>query len=119
ASTARRRAARQARAARSARRAEARNLGRDVADAIAAGNLEALRALEETLVTLLEELGDDPSAAPLMGLLTAVRSEIRNIEADARSARLALDRLLLNTRTVQTRVARSLELRDLGKQITA
>src|SRR5690554_5391116 len=48
------------------------------------GSEEGLRELEASLVARLDELGDDPSAAPFMGLLTRVRIALAEIEAEIR-----------------------------------
>src|SRR5690606_2980032 len=45
------------------------------------GSLEALEKLEADILARLAALGDDPSAAPLIGLLTRTRAEIANLEA--------------------------------------
>lgn len=59
--------------------AEARRLGIAVTAELRNGTLEGLQELEAELVKLLSELGDDPSAAPLLGLLTQTRSAIANV----------------------------------------
>lgn len=93
---------------RQAVRDQAAELGAEVATALRSGALDGLNDLEERLVSILEEMGDDPSAAPFMGLLTLVRSGLRELEAAAieevrrlaanvpRAATVALEREVLS-----------------------
>lgn len=64
--------------------AEAHRFGVDISEAMRQGSEEGLRELEASLVARLDELGDDPSAAPFMGLLTRVRIALAEIEAEIR-----------------------------------
>ncbi|MFA5551608.1 MAG: hypothetical protein WDA03_08325 [Trueperaceae bacterium] len=68
---------------RQATRDQVRDLGAEVTTALRDGALDGLNDLEQQLVTILEGMGDDPSAAPFMGLLTLVRSGLRELEAAA------------------------------------
>ena len=49
-----------------------RQLGVEAARLLGEGTTRELEAFEALLVKQLNELGDDPSAAPLAGMLTAV-----------------------------------------------
>src|SRR5690606_23190663 len=102
-----RRALAEARAEASAVTTEAHRLGLSVSTAIKDGTIEGLRELEAQLVERLNELGDDPSAAPLMGLLTRTRTgiidltqaEIDNARASREYVRQSLANLNLGTTT--------------------
>lgn len=57
---------------------DAQRLGVQVTEAIRGGTLEGLQSLEDELVQRLNELGDDPAAAPFVGLLTRIRAAIED-----------------------------------------
>src|SRR5690606_5220807 len=67
-------------------RVEQREFARRIAEAAEEGSVDALKSVEADLVKRLQELGDDPSAAPLLGLLVRVRREIS--DAAVRAERL-------------------------------
>lgn len=67
-------------------RLQARQLGRDITDGIADGSLEGLQELEQQLITIIEGLGDDPAAAPFMGLLLQVRAGMAAVSAEMETA---------------------------------
>lgn len=67
-------------------RLQARQLGRDITDGIADGSLEGLQELEQQLITIIEGLGDDPAAAPFMGLLLQVRAGMAAVSAELETA---------------------------------
>lgn len=79
--------------------------------------MAALRELEEQLVTMLNELGDSPEAAPLAGLLTRVRAALAQMESDARATSQRIERLLLNTGAAQARSDRFMEQREFGRRL--
>src|SRR5690606_3230562 len=81
------------------------------------GGMAALRELEEQLVTVMNELGDSPAAAPLAGLLTRVRAALTQMEADARATSQRIERLLLNTGAAQARSDRFMEQREFGRRL--
>lgn len=62
---------------------DANSLGIALRKAIGDESLEDLEALETEIVTILNDLGDDPSAAPFMGLLTKLRAAKAAIEKEA------------------------------------
>lgn len=67
-------------------RLQARQLGRDITQGIADGSLEGLQELEQQLITIIEGLGDDPAAAPFMGLLLQVRAGMAAVSAEMETA---------------------------------
>ncbi|HEX7038895.1 MAG TPA: phage tail tape measure protein [Trueperaceae bacterium] len=67
-------------------RVEQREFARRIAEAVEEGSVDTLKSVEADLVRRLQELGDDPSAAPLLGLLVRVRREIS--DAAVRAERL-------------------------------
>lgn len=67
-------------------RLQARKLGRDITQGIADGSLEGLQELEQQLITIIEGLGDDPAAAPFMGLLLQVRAGMAAVSAEMETA---------------------------------
>lgn len=96
---------------------EARRLGISVTQELRAGTLEGLQELEAELVQLLSELGDDPSAAPLVGLLTQTRSAIANVTEATREQESEQRRLIRahNEYTESLKRARQAEIdRALG-----
>lgn len=67
-------------------RLQARKLGRDITQGIADSSLEGLQELEQQLITIIEGLGDDPAAAPFMGLLLQVRVGMAAVSAEMETA---------------------------------
>ncbi|HEX7040370.1 MAG TPA: hypothetical protein VF202_09675, partial [Trueperaceae bacterium] len=116
-----RRALAEARAAASAVTAEAHSLGLSVSREIKDGTLEGLRELEAALVERLNELGDDPSAAPLMGLLTRTRTgiiELTQAEIDnARASRAYVRQSLANLNLGTTTTSRYVGVLDRARGV--
>lgn len=105
-------------------RTQARALGVEVSRALKAGSLDGLKDLETALVKMLDDIGDDPSAAPLLGLLTAVRAGISQVTAAAEEAALKTAQWqakLANGRSWQSAIEGSAAVRqaarDLGRQL--
>jgi len=100
--------------------AEANRLGIAITEELRNGTLEGLQAFEAELVQLLSDLGDDPSAAPLMGLLTRTRAAIDNQTEATRKAESEQRRLIRahNEYTESLKRARQAEIdRAMGSTV--
>src|SRR5690606_26039488 len=91
---------------------DARELGRAVAEAIRDGSIEGLVDLEAQIIAALDDIGDDPSAAPLVGLLTRVRAGIESLTDASEEAERALSRVTA-LMTSPTRLA-AMERAEVG-----
>ncbi|MFA5552916.1 MAG: hypothetical protein WDA03_15060, partial [Trueperaceae bacterium] len=99
---------------------EANRLGIAITEELRSGTVEGLQAFEAELVQLLSDLGDDPSAAPLMGLLTRTRAAIDNQTEATRKAESEQRRLIRahNEYTESLKRARQAEIdRAMGSTV--